>query len=126
MASVKKLTGMPGPNGVRDAEPPSRFPWRKGRLRPLAARGGEDPGRQASADREGGRGVHWHQAPSEVSLERPLGSFESYHVTLCPGPGDTRLALANPGDGQWGRRALSGERLGEPRARQCDSRRGWW
>ncbi len=58
MASVKKPTGMPGPNlvlslpkeEVRDAEPPSRFPWRKGRLRPLAATG-EDPGRQASADR---------------------------------------------------------------------------
>ena len=73
MASVKKPTGMPGPNGVRDAEPPSRFPWRKGRLSPLARRG-EDSERQASADREGGRGVHWLQAPSEVSLNDLWGA----------------------------------------------------
>ncbi len=74
MESVKKPTGLPGPNRVRGAEPPSRFPWRKGRLSPLAKRGGENPARQASADREGGRGVHWLQAPSEVSLNDPGGA----------------------------------------------------
>ena len=71
--SVKKPTGLPDPNSVRGAEPPSRFPWRKGRLSPVAT-AGEDRERQASADREGGSGVHWLQAPSEVSLSDPGGA----------------------------------------------------